>query len=105
METNFNWYTELNKAIRNEPVYEQTRLLLILSANWVTCACGQLCKDIPKELGSNEPVDYQLSFYGNKFHQLIRDYQWAEALTVLDDIEQRTAELLQEINTKQNKSN
>ena len=101
METEFNWYTELDKAIKQEPS-EATYLDLKRRAyEWVTCACGQLCKALPRNC-SGEPYDLKLTLSGIYFTKCIISKKWHKSLKVLNQIEARTAELLQEINTKQN---
>jgi hypothetical protein len=105
----FNWYRFLNKQ-----TYSHRELVLAIqkSSNWVLCAAGTQCAIIPR--GANgEPTDILLSRLGVAFHQRILDMlqaiyhspndksmlEWNRqaALRILDQIEERSFELLVEI--------
>ena len=101
MKIKFNWYTELNKAIKSEPDEETYEDLKTRALSWVTCACGQLCKALPRNL-KDKPLDRQLATFGIDFAACIYIKKWADSLAILDHIEARTTVLLQEINTKHN---
>ena len=93
----FNWYTELNKAIKIEPYFIMYKYLFDVAGNWETCACGELCKALPKDI-LNRPVDKELLEHGNIFSFCIKNRQWNHAKVVLEQIEKRTAQLLKELN-------
>ena len=97
IETEFNWYTELNKAIEAEPSDERCKDLKNRASSWVTCACGQLCKALPRD-GGGMPDDMRLAKFGICFTDCIYNKNWPDARIVLDKIEARSTELLQEIN-------
>lgn len=96
MKLKFNWYTELDKAIKIEPYFIMYKYLFDLAKNWETCACGQSCKALPKDI-LDRPVDKELLEYGNVFSFCIKNRQWKYALITLNRIEARTAKLLKEI--------
>ena len=89
----FNWYTELENAIKEEPTEEKHLELLRLSDKWVTCACGQLCKNLPRN-GNGQPRDEELFNYGIMFSYSISERYWFSALAILNLIEKRTIYLL-----------
>ena len=96
METEFNWYTELDKAIKKEPSEETYMYLKICADDWVTCGCGQLCKALPRNL-DGKPKDRKLSTFGIYFANCIYFKNWHKALKILNKIEARTSQLLKEI--------
>lgn len=96
MSEEFNWYIELDKAIKSEPSEELYLSLRHRSSNWVTCACGQLCKYIPLRKAGG-PLDLQLYHLGYQFAVDIKERYWTQALEILNLIEARTAQLLNEL--------
>ena len=96
-EPEFNWYMELDKAIKKEPSEDTYLDLRNRSSSWVTCACGQLCNVLPRNLDS-APVDRQLSDLGLDFADWIYYKNWHKALKILNKIESRTSQLLNEQN-------
>ena len=96
MKLEFNWYTELNKAIKTEPSEEIYLDLEERAHHWVTCACGELCKTIPRNL-DGKPEDSYLFHTGVYFSKCILNKNWPKALILLNNIEIRTAELLKEL--------
>lgn len=94
-EPEFNWYTELDKAINEEPTEEKYLYLFKRSGDWVTCACGELCKALPKDR-NGQPEDLQLYKMGVDFTNCILAKHWHQALGTLNQIEARTAKLLNE---------
>lgn len=95
METEFNWYTELDKAILNEPNEAEWDDLNDMSGDWVTCACGQLCNSLPRAKGGR-PEDSELCELGINFAKSVHKKDWKLAYKDLDRIEARTAFLLAE---------
>lgn len=90
----FNWLTTLNRLVKNPKISEK-RLsrLRNRAARWPTCACGQLCKKLPRNaIGS--PVDFSTKDMGINFFFFVNDRQWPKALSTFHAIERRTAELL-----------
>ena len=96
MNTEFNWYTELNKATKSEPSEETYLYLIKRAGSWVTCACGELCKALPRK-PNGQPKDHKLFKAGCLFAVCIDDKNWRKALVVLNKIEARTSQLLKEI--------
>ena len=94
-ETEFNWYTELNKAIEKEPSIGTLIDLRKRADDWVTCGCGQLCKALPRNL-DGKPKDRKLSTFGIYFANYIHTKNWINALKILNKIEARTSQLLNE---------
>lgn len=89
----FDWYKVLDKAIESEPDGYVQRKLSAFAGSWVTCACGQLCKSLPRgEIG--QPEDVHLLRLGGEFNYRIKNLNWLGARSTLDKIEDRTAHLL-----------
>lgn len=66
------------------------------SGDWRTCACGQLSVIIPRgETGV--PVDSRLQALGMDFCCAVVARQFQRALSLLDSIEKRSQELINEI--------
>ena len=104
----FDWYKFLNKE---KYTFDELYDKLNLSRNWVTCACGNQCSVIPRyENGC--PIDGKLSALGIKFTRYIKlmcnnldldnKYSFLEfknlALEILGQIEERSSEILKEMN-------
>ncbi len=66
-----------------------------LAMDWPTCACGQLCKVLPR-LEGGAPEDYRLADWGSEFAGAISGHQWQRALELFEKIEKRTTLLLNE---------
>ena len=64
-----------------------------LSWEWVTCACGNLCDKIPRDI-SGAPLDAELKSLGVEFHENIRSGYWNGAKDCLYLIEKRSAGLI-----------
>lgn len=92
-EVEFNWYTELENAIKEEPTEQKYAELKAMSRNWVTCACGQLCKALPRR-ACGGPQDQALFNYGTLFVIRILDREFGLALDTLNLIEKQTIYLL-----------
>lgn len=93
----FNWLTMLEalasgrlKANRFSDLAIQ---LAHLAANWPTCACGQLCKRLPK-IDQGMPEDETLRQEGGDFSQYVNLAQWPAALACFKQIEARSTQLL-----------
>lgn len=89
-------YVAIVDCYEDEPLY----ILKKLSANWVTCACGQTCKDLPKLDDCDEPQDFILSNLGHEFNNQLKtnhpheSYDFSAPISILDKIESRTKKLL-----------
>lgn len=59
-----------------------------LARSWVTCACGKVTHDIPRNWG-NRPIDDQLVQYGCVFEKNIIRHQAKDAANTLIKIEKR----------------
>jgi len=88
----FNWYAFLTKEWITEQEWEQVRFL---SANWITCACGNQCDILPRTQG--EPDDVELKRLGRDFNEFIKYKCKKEALETLKLIEARSSILIAEI--------
>lgn len=91
----FDWEMALTKAIKSKPSFDRAKALALLSAEWVTCACGNQCAAIPRE-SNGRPKDDALRDLGCLFHHNIVGRKWRRALQALKLIEARSAILLDE---------
>lgn len=101
-DDDFDWF-----AFLEQPYHEIKRCHIVeaslMANNWVTCACGQLCKDLPRDL-SGEPEDPLLKELGIEFMQCINRIEDEieplsnkdRAIELLTEIEKTTTKLLQE---------
>lgn len=91
-----NWITELEECIRDYPVtLDKACKLSAAASHWPTCACGQLCKNLPREV-DGAPLDARLRRLGFLFMDAVESEIWKDALDVFHQIEARTAELLKQ---------
>lgn len=90
----FNWLAILKDLVAGAPIkdYEHQKLVA-LAFEWPTCACGQLCKALPRT-PSGAPVDGVLKNLGAFFAAAIEDGRWEAALGFFYQIEARTDRLL-----------
>jgi hypothetical protein len=106
LSDDFCWFEFLNQPIRDFSV-EDLSNARGLATSWVTCACGQMCKDLPRFVGSTAPMDMELNSLGLEFMTCIEDAydaygRWADefpklihkAKKTLIKIEKRTNVLL-----------
>lgn len=92
-EKPFNWNEFLNKEHITQTEWHEAEEL---SADWVTCACGNQCETIPRNhVGT--PDDYTLDVLGSDFSVAIHNKNLVMAKIVLAKIEKRSAELLKEL--------
>jgi hypothetical protein len=89
----FDWYAFLSRTDLDEGDWQQAASL---SAQWITCACGNLCAALPRTK-SGTPLDEDLAHYGNYFHLAIESCDSGTALQILDKIEARSAYLLSQM--------
>lgn len=122
---NFDWLLFLSKPV-NEVKQIDVERARKLAGDWPTCACGQLCKALPKSEGNNAPVDDELYHLGCDFLHEMDKYDDAtfayyssislgktsqqvynervangkrkKALAIFNKIEKRTIKLLSQLN-------
>ena len=92
---NWDWYAYLDasKEIKENFFLDAAEL----AGAWTTCACGQFCDVLPKNLDSS-PEDIDAFELGLQFYECIKQEDWYEAKITLDKIEKRTAFLLNQPN-------
>lgn len=96
-EKRFDWFAELAKQQQDAaPPSEELR---DRAARWTTCACGNLCDRIPRDR-HGRPVDDELQELGYRFGWHVCDGEWDSAIELLCKIEQRSAEVLAELNRR-----
>ena len=89
----FNWHEFLDNAPKDYDD-ERWQKAQSLSAQWVSCACGNQCAVLPRAEDDGEPADSNLAALGFVFYRLIRDREVLSAKVCLAQIEQRSAYLL-----------
>jgi len=104
-----NWFEELENVKVDD--FDKLSKLVDLAKQWPTCACGELCKDLPKYCGGDSslekvaPADKRLRDLGSTFFNHVAGMQKARhndtferrrasAIEIFHKIEARTAELL-----------
>lgn len=90
-----DWLAILDWLIATNPklTEDQFELLLNAAERWPTCACGQLCKSLPRGvLGA--PLDDIACSLGISFLQEIHNRRWQAARDTFLLIEERTKSLL-----------
>lgn len=90
---NFDWNDFLERAINGTISMGDQEYAECLANNWITCACGNLCKSIPR-YKNGEPKDFILNILGSKFYTAISHKNYDEAKEILKRIEERSIELL-----------
>ena len=95
---NFHWLAALEEAAANPHKMkdDETVALRRASSAWPTCACGELCRLLPRNW-NERPLDGELTNLGGKFTILIALLQWDYALATFHAIEARAARLLAEL--------
>jgi hypothetical protein len=100
----FCWFMFLTQPLENISEID-IEAAYCLSVDWVTCACGQACKTLPRDK-DGKPKDDELYNLGVNFMDMIeaaeRNYYYSNkfknyielALDTLFQIEKRTCELL-----------
>jgi len=92
----FNWKEWLEAAVRKSPTRMDRYKKSEMAVNWVTCACGNQCDQIPRDT-SGMPRDKDLADLGGKFYSAVHSGYYESALGLLELIEKRAAELLTDI--------
>ena len=95
----FDWYKALKKRKITSSQWEDMKER---SLSWVTCACGNQCAIIPRDIiphnrVPSRPLDSKLYKLGDDFANAVIDEDVKGALGLLDAIELRSAELIAEI--------
>lgn len=90
-----NWITTLERIIANDKPIRRKRhqSLIDRAGEWKTCACGELCKKLPR-YNDNTPKDSALKRLGFAFYLKIQRPQWRKALATFAKIEARASYLL-----------
>lgn len=91
-----NWWDRIERLDTAQD--EEIRVWIGDASSWITCACGNQCDIIPRKNG--EPVDGYLMNLGMEFYLRIARKEKPIATTVLKQIEQRSTQLINEINNK-----
>lgn len=86
----FDWHAFLAKPTHHD---DEWHLATNLAGEWVTCACGNQCSAIPREL-CGAPQDEQLYELGCAFARQIMGKDVPAARLTLDFIERRSALVL-----------
>jgi hypothetical protein len=90
----FDWYDVLDRLIAGEkPTAEDRAAIQQRAGPWTTCACGQMCKILPRD-SSKSPIDEQLRTLGGEFASMMNAGRYHDARKTLDKIEKRTTKLL-----------
>ena len=90
---NWNWNTFLNQK-EEDISWNDWQLASNLSDMWPTCACGELCKGIPRLRHDGSPKDKILLNLGGSFCGYINGHDLENAKEIFRKIEKRTIELL-----------
>lgn len=103
----FDWMLFLQQDLQTVPS-EHFQKARELAKDWPTCACGQLCKKLPRDW-QGKPEDSVLSDLGGLFYGRIcslygshynsnvgMESKRQEALAIFELIEVRAAQLLQQ---------
>jgi hypothetical protein len=97
--TKFNWFDVLQARVENkqDSNSEHSYQALVRKAgSWTTCACGNQCAIIPR-YNDGSPMDSKLGKLGMDFYHRIVDAEYSEAINILEQIEVRSSELIEEI--------
>lgn len=89
----FDWNVFLDKEYITDEEWEEAS---ILANNWITCACGNQCVIIKRDF-DGAPIDVILEELGVNFATFIEYQDVVGAKMTLNEIENRSAELIKEI--------
>ncbi len=89
-DTNWNWWKFLTNTDPSEEEWQEARNR---ARAWPTCACGEQCKTLPKDILGG-PDDGLLRTFGMEFMRFIHEKDQAAALNAFRAIENRSAYLL-----------
>lgn len=91
----FNWNEFLN---RKNITDDEWFYAMKLADNWVTCACGNQCEVIERDIHSGSPLDSELMKLGHDFYIDIKYKNKYDAKETLKKIEKRSAFLIERLN-------
>lgn len=80
----FDW----RHALTNPRLFPH-EVLCLRAREWVTCATGNQCADIPRDY-NGAPIDDELRSLGRQFAQAVSACDWTDALETLSRIEARS---------------
>lgn len=92
-EEPFDWNQWLEDAMQGKHSFADWEEANELAEDWVTCACGNQCKLIPRT-SAGEPLDDMLIRLGVQFSSHIRNLEYVKAKKTLAAIERRSAQIL-----------
>jgi hypothetical protein len=103
-----NWLSYLDKleilqnergnSLRKSYLYEkELKKAKDLAKNWVTCACGNQCKVLTRDI-FGQPKDSALRHLGMSFYGAMLAEDFQSAKEILQKIEDRSAKLIQKLN-------
>lgn len=96
VKASFNWV----KALKAKNISDGDWIEMNSRAGeWVTCACGNQCNIIPRTVWG-VPYDSTLERLGLEFFHTIQEKNSTAALSVLEQIEIRSAQLIEEIKSQ-----
>lgn len=95
----YNWNKMLELAMQGKARGAVRIHMNNMAGNWVTCACGNQCDIIPRDV-DGVPEDEKLDSLGMRFLEEVLDMEWTEAKKTLRQIELRSAQLIKEIKCK-----
>lgn len=87
LDDGFDWHEMLTSP---QPDWKHME---IMSASWVTCACGSQCQIIPRYPGGM-PCDYILATLGVIFDKAVMKRDAKRSLAVLGLIEKRSSDIM-----------
>lgn len=100
----FNWHKFIELGILDQLTQEQKEKGIMLAKSWVTCACGNQCKLIPREeFIKGRPDDDILYSLGNLFAILVKIERYESAKFIIKKIEKRSSQIINEINLQNGK--
>lgn len=98
----FDWNGFLDRAIAEAVSQTEIRKTKELSLEWVTCACGNQCADIPRDV-DGVPLDKWSRILGAQFADDVCEGEWHAAQLTLAQIEARSHELLEQMRVEKNR--
>lgn len=98
-EAPFDWNEFLERAIKGDISHSEHLKAIKLANSWVTCACGNQCSSVPRFEGGR-PFDMRLGLMGIEFMTSVEFGYWRNAKEILERIEERSVELIREINAQ-----
>lgn len=93
----FDWNKYLNERIAEHSQLPENwhEWIKNKAGMWTTCGCGNQCAIIPRRY-SGEPCDLTLARLGMEFWFAVCDQDWEDAIATLQEIEKRSAVVIQQ---------